>query len=581
MSEQSPQAPTASQSTAPRDVAAEPGSAVPASWRLLRPSTLLADRIKRGGLLYWAVLFTGSPAIIRFLTPLLHAPQSALLAALLLLGALIQGITAVSVVLWPARRVLLAAGVVDGLALLLWLLAHLTGVPVGLALWRAQSPSIADQWLPIMEGIAAVFFFCLAARTWTALSRRWRITLAALPWVFLACLLTLASLDQVTTALYMVALFTVPGTIPTSLQVIFLPAVGLVVLFLLLRLVAPRLREKTPRAWLVSLSVVPALLVTSVLSWPALILSAPNATWFPATEAAMVSAPAGQLTTLEYCHPGGDPLAMDLSEPAATFAQPVPIVFFMHGGEGLIGNRQLSNLGPDAVYFTQLRSDLLARGFAVGSIDYRFPPTYTMLDQVVDAKCAVRFLRAHAHALGIDPQRIGVYGASEGGYLSAMLGLAGPDAGFDKGQYLDQSSRVEAVVDMWGPTDLTDWRGTPSWVYTLGQGLGISRQGTALRADQAPATAHPRKNYASPVSYVTPDAPPFLIVQGADDWFITPHHSQKLAGLLQAAHVPTTLVMIQHDEHGLAAPTPGQTEQPSPDAVIQMIQNFFVRTLAP
>ncbi|HLG62443.1 MAG TPA: alpha/beta hydrolase [Ktedonosporobacter sp.] len=535
-----------------------------------------ANRIKRGGFLYWAVLFTLSAGITDFLAVLLQRPQSGLMGAILLLGALILTVSAVSVVLWPVRRLLIAAGVVNGFALLFWLLAHTTGIPVGPTFWRAQSPSVADMWVPIMEGIAAFFFFSLAARTWTTLSRPWRICVTALPYLFLAGLLTLMSLKQITTALFIVALFTTPGTIPDSLQVIFLPAAGLVVLFLLLRLVFPRLRARTPRAWSVSLSMLPLLLITSLLSWPALSASAPNAVWFPASPASTVSAPAGQMTTLEYCHPGGDPLPMDLSEPAATFARPVPVVFYMHGGEGLIGNRQLS--GIDGAYFARLRSNLLSLGFAVGSIDYRFPPLYGMLDQVVDAKCAVRFLRAHANELGINPQRIGVYGVSEGGYLSAMLGLTGSDAGFDKGQYLDQSSRVQAAVDMWGPTDLTDWRGTPSWVYTLGEGLGISRQGTALRADLVPA--HARKNYASPVSYVTPDAPPFLIIQGADDWFIAPHHSQKLASLLQAAHVPTTLVMVQHDEHGLAAPTPGQVEQPSPDALIQMIQDFFVRTLA-
>lgn len=542
-----------------------------------RFSTLFANRIKRGAFLYWAALLTLSAAIVHFLAMLFQTPSSGLLTAFILIGAGIQAISAFSVIIWPARRVLIAAGIVDGLALLLWLLAHTTGVPVGFTLWRAESPAITDMWLPIMEGSAAFFFFSLAARTWTALGRPWRVILTALPYMFLAGLLIFMTVKQVGTALFMVALFTSTGTIPDSLEVIFLPACGLVALFLLLRLVFPRLRAQTPRAALVSLSLLPVLLITSLLSWPAMTLSAPNAVWFPASPASTISAPAGQMTTLEYCAPGGDPLAMDLSEPAATFARPVPVVFYMHGGEGLIGNRQLAG-GPDGVYFIRLRSELLARGFAVGSIDYRFPPLYTMLDQVADAKCAVRFLRAHAHELGIDPQRIGVYGVSEGGYLSAMLGLTGPDAGFDKGQYLDQSSRVQAVVDMWGPTDLTDWRGTPSWVYTLGEGLGISRQGTALRADQVPANRRP--NYASPVSYVTPDAPPFLIIQGADDWFITPHHSQKLASLLQAAHVPTTLVMVQHDEHGLAAPTPGQVEQPSPDQLINMIEAFFVKTLA-
>jgi acetyl esterase/lipase len=531
-----------------------------------RLSALLANRIKRGGFLFWAVLFTLSTAALHFLAILLQKPQSDLLAGLILIGAGIQVISAVSVVVWPARRLLIAAGVVDGLALLLWLLAHTIGVPVGFTLWRAELSSIADLWLPIMEGMAACFFFSLAARTWAMRSRFWRIVVAALPYLLLLGIIVLAQIKQAPAALFMIAVFTATGTIPNSLQLIFLPAAGIVVLFLLLRLVIPRLREKTPGAWLVALAVLPILLITTLLSWPAATESAANAVWFPVSTASAVSAPAGRMTTLEYCHPGGDPLAMDLSEPVATIARPVPIVIYIHGGEGTIGDRQLSSLGADDLYFAQLRSALLAHGFAVGSIDYRLAPLGTMVEQVMDAKCAIRFLRAHAAELGIDPQRIGVYGVSEGGYLSAMLGLTEPDAGFDQGQYLDQSSSVQAVIDMWGPADLTDWRGSPSWVYTLGQDLGIY-----TTADE---------KYASPVSYVRPGAPPFLIIQGAEDWFITPHHSQELASLLRAAHDPVTLVMIQHDEHGLAAPVPGQVEQPSPGALIQMIQNFFVKTLA-
>ena len=551
-----------------------------------RFSTLFANRIKRGGFLYWAALFTLSAAVVHFLAILLQRPPSGLLTAFILIEAGIQAISAFSVVIWSARRLLIAAGVVDGLALLLWLFAHTTGVPVGLTLWRAEFPGIADMWLPIMEGTAALFFFSLAVRTWTTSSRALRMLVFALPSLFLFVVLILASLNQVTTALFIIALLTPAGVFQGSLEFIFLPALGLVILFLLLRMALPRLRAQTPRAWLVSLGVLPVLLISSFLSWSAVTQSAANATWFPVSQSSPVSAPAGQTTTLDYCDPGGAPLAMDLSEPAATFARPVPIVFYIHGGEGVVGNRQLTgaDLGLtgsdlDSVYFARLRGHLLARGFAVGSIDYRLAPLGGMIEQVIDAKCAVRFLRAHAHALGIDPQRIGVYGASEGGYLGAMLGLSGRDAGFDQGQYLNQSSSVQAVVDMWGPTDLTDWRGSPSFVYTLGEGLGISTNGgTDLRADHIPA--HVRKNYASPVSYITPGAPPFLIIQGAQDWFIVPHHSQKLASLLQAAHVPVTLVMVQHDEHGLAAPTPGQVEQPTPDALIQMIENFFVKTLA-
>jgi acetyl esterase/lipase len=542
------------------------------------PGWLTDNRLKRGVFLYWAALFTLSAAVAHFIAFLLQRPQSILLAALILIGAFIQAASAISVVIWPTCCLLIAAGVVNGLALLLWLLARTTGLPVGFALWRAEFTSIADMWLPMMEGTAATFFFCLAARTWTIRSRPWRIIVVALPVLFLLAVLILVSLNQDMVALFFIALLTPSGVIPGSLELIFLPALGLVVLFLLFRLVFPRLRARTPRAWPVSLGILPVLLITTLLGWNAATQSAPNATWFPVTQASTVSAPAGQMTTLEYCNAGGDPLAMDLSEPATTFPRPVPIVFHIHGGEGTVGNRQVTGFDLDSVYFAQLRSNLLAHGFAVGSLDYRLAPVGGMIEQVIDVKCAVRFLRAHARELGIDPQRIGVYGESEGGYLGAMLGLTGRDAGFDQGQYLDQSSSVQAVVDMWGPTDLTDWSGAPSWVYTLGKDLGISRQGTDLRDDHIPANARP--NYASPVSYVTPGAPPFLIIQGADDWFITPHHSQKLASLLEAAHVPTTLVMVQHDEHGLAAPTPGQIEQPSPAELIQMIQDFFVRTLA-
>jgi dipeptidyl aminopeptidase/acylaminoacyl peptidase len=144
-----------------------------------------------------------------------------------------------------------------------------------------------------------------------------------------------------------------------------------------------------------------------------------------------------------------------------------------------------------------------------------------------------------------------------------MLGTAGPDAGYDVGQYLNESSRVQAVVDMWGPTDLSNFSGSPWWASLL-VGRGTPAQ---LRA-------------ASPVGHVAPGDPPFLIMHGTDDWFIAPHHSQDLAKLLQAAGVPVTLVMIQHDGHGLAAPTSGQVEQPSPAALIQMISDFFARTLA-
>lgn len=517
---------------------------------------LTAYRLNRGALLYWAAIFTMSAATLHMIGVLKQPPPSALLVILLLGLAIVQGITAIAVVV-PARRLLLAAAVAETVALLLWIVAHAAGLPDGRAMWRPETLGVPDLYLPVMEGVSACFFFCLFARTWPITGRVGRIVLTWLPSLLTLALLIVVALKSVA----LVVIILAAGPI-ASLQYLFLPAVGLLAVFLLLRLVIPRLRTRTKGAWRTALILLPALLVSSLLTWGGGV-SASDTAWL--SMSAPVSIPAGQMATLEYCQSSsnGTPLAMDLSEPAAQAHRPAPMVIYIHGGETLLGSRVLEDGTADGNYFAQLRADLLNRGFIVGSIDYGLVPLYHAAEQVQDAKCAVRFLRAHASELGVDPQRIGVYGPSQGGYISAMLGTVGPDAGYDVGQYLDQSSRVQAVVDMWGPSDLSNFSGSPGWVSLLVRGASPAQ----LRA-------------ASPVGHVAPGDPPFLIMQGADDWFIAPHHSQDLAKLLQAAGVPVTLVMIQHNGHGLAMPTAGQIEQPGPDTLIQMISDFFARTLA-
>ena len=527
------------------------------------PGWLGADRLKRGVLLYWAALFTISSAAIHFAGLLKQVPQSGLLLALLLAGSLIQAAAALAVVAMPARRPLIAAAIIEGAAALLWITVHITGLPIGSTLWRIETYNALDLYLPFMEGVSAIFFLCLFGRTWSSAARAWRITLAALPSVLIIAFLLWAAINYKFAELF-TAIFVLTAGLPDSFLDLFLPAVGLLALIVLLCSFIPRLRTRTPGAWRIALLLLPVLLLVSVTTWAGT-LNAANAAWFPASST--VRAPAGQMTTLAYCSPGGNPLAMDLSEPAAGAPRPAPVVFYMHGGEGLQGNRQLH--GTDDAYFAQLRDALVSRGFVVGSIDYGLFPFYKLVDQVKQTRCAVRFLRAHASELGIDPQRIGAYGVSMGGYLAAMLGTVRSPSIFDAGQYLDQSSRVQAVIDMWGPTDLNNWSGSPSWVHSIGQALGGGGNSSAAKI-----------RTINPLSYVAPGDPPFLILQGADDWFIAPHHSQDLARLLHAAGDPVKLVMIQHDGHGLAAATAGYVEQPAPDVLIHMINDFFVRTLA-
>jgi len=281
---------------------------------------------------------------------------------------------------------------------------------------------------------------------------------------------------------------------------------------------------------------------------------------------------AGTVTTVTYCTQDGTDLAMDLYQPPAGAAHPAPVALYVHGGGLALGDRKPTGLGASlanhaGALLPQLRTVLNQRGFVVASIDYRLPPLSRWPAQVQDAKCAVRFLRAHAGALGIDPGRIGAWGSSGGGTLVALLGLAGPAAGFDHGPWPDQSSSVQAVVDMFGPSDLTNLADSAPFPRTIAR---LALGGSAMV-----------RRSASPLTYVPADrgtagvVPPFLILHGTDDHDMRPRHSRELATRLAAAGVPVALVLVQGAGHGLDDPS----QRPSPDQLTELVAEFLTRTL--
>jgi len=126
----------------------------------------------------------------------------------------------------------------------------------------------------------------------------------------------------------------------------------------------------------------------------------------------------------------------------------------------------------------------------------------------------------------------------------------------------------QAVVDMWGPADLGDFRGSPGWVAAI----------SGVPAHPNPALLA-RIHAASPLYNVTPAAPPFLIIHGEDDWFVAPHHSRDLAARLKAAGADVTLIPVRGDAHGLAATSSRHGQDPQPQVLVQAIADFFSRTL--
>jgi acetyl esterase/lipase len=251
-----------------------------------------------------------------------------------------------------------------------------------------------------------------------------------------------------------------------------------------------------------------------------------------------------------YAIVGDATLKMDIYYPESVSGL-TPAVVFVHGGAFVSGNRSYNS------------RDLVERGYLVASIDYRLAPRYRWPAQIEDTKCAIRYLRANANKYRIDPNRIGALGPSAGGHLVALLGITNSSAGFDNsGSYFDQSSRVQAVVDMFGTTDLV--------------AMGANRSDMTKYFDAWFGTPNPsvetlRK--ASPITYVSADSAPFLILHGELDDEVPPSQSQALYERLKAAGVTATLVMVKNAKHGFV-PAAGPIS-PSRQEISRMIADFF------
>ena len=283
----------------------------------------------------------------------------------------------------------------------------------------------------------------------------------------------------------------------------------------------------------------------------------------PSTSA-VASVRASPLTGVErgvvYCTNAGVALTMDIYNPSQASAAPAPAVLYVHGGGWEHGDASLGGVNAT------IAQALTQRGMLVAAVNYRLAPQYLWPAQIVDVKCAVRYLRANARKYGIDSSKIGAWGGSAGGHLVSMLGTAGSSAGFDTGQYLEQSSSVQAVVDLFGPADLTAGGWGPYATSVVEQVFGVKP------GQDSGVLAH-----ASPVTYIQPNDAPFLIFHGARDAVVPLSQSQELASRLQAAGVSVTLVTVQNAGHGFA-PTGGPIS-PTLKEITQATIDFFSQRL--
>ena len=253
---------------------------------------------------------------------------------------------------------------------------------------------------------------------------------------------------------------------------------------------------------------------------------------------------------LEYIAGGHARNKLDLYLPAKA-DNPLPVIVWIHGGGWSAGGKE----GCPAV-------PLVAKGYAVASINYRFSQHALFPAQIEDCKAAIRWLRANAKKYNLDTDHIGAWGASAGGHLVALLGTTGNVKELEgNGGNLDQSSRVQCAIDWFGPTDFAKMGGRQDKPDSpMAQLVGGPVRDRAELGTKA-----------SPITYVGKDSAPFLIMHGEDDKLVLMNQSELLDEALRKAGVESTLVRIPKDGHGGPGFTTPETQK--------RIEEFFEKHL--
>ena len=266
-----------------------------------------------------------------------------------------------------------------------------------------------------------------------------------------------------------------------------------------------------------------------------------------------------------YSSSGDRPLFCDLYLPEEP-DRPLPVVLFLHAGGWLSGDRRH---GPD------LKRYFAERGIAMASIDYRLSREAIFPAALEDVTASIAWLRSAGPGFGLDPGRIGLWGASAGGHLAALAALSAPE------------TNVRAVVAAYPPVDF----------YRMGERSEDPKSHESRFLGAPIRTVPELVTRVNPATYARPGAPPFLLVHGESDTAVPVAQSRLLYDALRAHGNTVTLSTIQGLEHGflnddafdqgpplrhrLRASRPGETENvyEAPPFTFGSIETFFRRHL--
>jgi len=266
------------------------------------------------------------------------------------------------------------------------------------------------------------------------------------------------------------------------------------------------------------------------------------------------------LPDVQYCTGGGKPLLMDVFVPQHRTRTPTPAVLWIHGGGWERGDKN-GNSGA------QLLAD---EGFVTASLFYRLSGDSPFPADIEDCKCAIRFLRANAAKYGIDPDRVGVAGASAGGHLAELVATADQSAGLEgNGGWQNVSSKVQAASAYYGVSDFT----VGATQFQHHTGLVVLKLFRGTEKDKPELY---RK--ASPIFYVSKDDPPLLLVHGEKDDLVPFDQSVRMAEAYRRAALSVEFIAVKNAGHDFEQVGDAPVS-PSVEAIRQRTIDFFERNL--
>lgn len=292
----------------------------------------------------------------------------------------------------------------------------------------------------------------------------------------------------------------------------------------------------------------------------ALEIPLPPPQWVRPLPPAIVDGAMRSYRDVEFWHdPGFRPVTLDVHLPLNA-AGPVPLILYIHGGAWLFGTRTVFS----PVYFgiTEPFADMVAAGFAVASVDYRMSAEAPWPAPLHDVAAAFRYLVVRASELGIDTERIAVWGESAGGHLAmalafrqhdvAAIGSAGPQV---------ELPQLAALVDWYGVSDIREPMGELPFPGPSPESL--------LIGGEDPATHHLGHD-ASPIAHIGRVLPAVLVMHGTADSLVPCEGSRRVAAALEATGTPVTAVYIEGAEHGWAG-TPDIARRALDDTIAWLV----------